>query len=86
MCTHLLSSLGPQGHNARPSEAVSPHPGLREGKLLAATSFLQIRPEVGRFELFLKESSLGWEERVDGESRDTEFTLRTVKCRELVQR
>lgn len=86
MRSHLLSSLGPRVHNARPSGAVSPHPGLREGKLLRATNLLQIRPEVGRFVLFLKESSLEWEERVDRESGDAGFPFRTVKCREFARR
>lgn len=66
MCSPILSSTRPQELKARHTWTVSPsHSGLREGSLLAATSFLQIKPEVGRFELILKNKinpSLVWVE------------------------
>lgn len=58
MCSPILSSARPQELKARHTRTVSPsHSGLKEGNLLAATSFLQIKPEVGRFELILKKKT-----------------------------
>lgn len=83
ICRHILSSLGPQVPNARPlEEAVSPHPGLREGKLLAATSFLQIKPEKGRFGLIFQGIIPGLGRKTTGQGVRR---LRTVKWRDLVQ-
>lgn len=88
MCGHILSSPRPQEPKARPTRAVSlPHSGLREGNLLTTTSFLQIKPEVGRFELISqKKPSLGRAEGAWTGSRGTQIPLAGIYSGELVQR